>query len=235
VSNFPDESQGLRDRAGQLIDGIDTFINAMSIGDSITDYLAAVLTLTIAEQFHSMLTLLDHDRGSHAAAGPVRSMLENVADLILLSADPGYAWQIAFDNANADTGVLERVIAAVGDSALEVVPKTIYDGLAQFQESKAWFKAKGMKRQSREDKFALTGRKELYLAYGVLCSLVHPNLLSLVERHGIDKSQLRYRSEPRPEFTHLILTIGVMVLSDAAKILPSFSDVSADQVDLLFR
>ena len=146
-----------------------TLIETWNVTDSGEARVSAALALTIGEQFHSMLCLLDNHCETHAAA-PIRSMLEGLADLILLAADPQYVIQMRFDNAKTDSATIENYQDSIGSDAPSEMVSELASLLKQAGTTRQSLKDDGLKRQTREDKFKLTGNNHLYVAYGVMCS-----------------------------------------------------------------
>ncbi|WP_438397174.1 hypothetical protein [Caballeronia sp. DA-9] len=93
----------LHDTAHAMIEMFeDAVSNAEVPPDTEWAEFAACLTLTTFERFHAALHLIDAKLASHAA-GPVRSMLEGVADLLNLCADPEYLQTMRYNSAREKT------------------------------------------------------------------------------------------------------------------------------------
>ncbi|MDN7183243.1 hypothetical protein M0D69_35570 [Caballeronia sp. SEWSISQ10-4 2] len=57
------------------------------------------------------------------------------------------------------------------------------------------------------------------------------NLTALMARHAGQKFELQYRVEPDPEVVAMLLSMGIRVLNQAMRALPSFTDLASDKVD----
>ncbi|MBN3506435.1 DUF5677 domain-containing protein [Burkholderia cenocepacia] len=225
-----EKARVLREVSTHAINGLEAFFRNMKVNESTAARLSATLLLTAAEQFRAMLLLLDGGAGTHAA-GPVRSMLEGLADMILLSKDATYADQMAFDNAKADAAMFERYLASLGDEAdAEEMIASLKSMLAEAAETRDALKAKGYKRQTREEKFELSDVNDLYVSYGILCAFVHSNITALTARHIGEQPTFAYLRPAKPEVIAMLNSIGLRVLMASVELLPSFTDVPEDAV-----
>jgi hypothetical protein len=220
----------LREVSEHAINGLETFFRSMKVRESAASRVSATLLLTTAEQFRAMLLLLDGGAGTHAA-GPVRSMLEGLADMILLSKDAAYADQMAFDNAKADAAMFERYLESLGEAEdAETIVASVKSMLAEASKTRDALKAKGYKRQTREQKFELSDINDLYVSYGMLCAFVHPNITALTARHIGGEPTFAYLRPTDPEVVAMVNSIGLRVLTASVELLPSFTDVPKDAV-----
>lgn len=225
----------LREVSAHAINGLEAFFRSMKANDSAASRVYATLLLTAAEQFRAMLLLLDSGAGTHAA-GPVRSMLEGLADMILLSKDATYADQMAFDNAKADAALFERYLESLGEAeGAEAMVASVKSMLAEASKTREELQAKGYKRQTREQKFELADVDDLYISYGVLCAFVHPNITALTARHIGEEPTFAYLRSANPEVIAMVNSIGLRVLTASVELLPSFTDVPKDAVAKLIN
>lgn len=224
----------LREVSAHAIKGLETFFRSMKVNESAESRVYATLLLTTAEQFRAMLLLLDGGAGTHAA-GPVRSMLEGLADMILLSKDATYADQMAFDNAKADVAMFERYLESLGAEGTEAMVASVKSMLAEASKTRDELKAKGYKRQTREQKFELSDVDDLYVSYGILCAFVHPNITALIARHIGEEPTFAYLRPANPEVIAMVNSIGLRVLTASVELLPSFTDVPEDAVAKLIN
>lgn len=225
-----EKARVLRAVSEHAINGLEAFFRNMKVNESAAARVSASLLLTTAEQFRAMLLLLDGGAGTHAA-GPVRSMLEGLADMILLSKDATYADQMAFDNAKADAVMFERYLESLGEAEdAEAMVASVKSMLAEASKTREALKAKGYKRQTREQKFELSDVNDLYVSYGILCAFVHSNITALTARHIGEEPTFAYLRSANPEVIAMVNSIGLRVLTASVELLPSFTDVPEDAV-----
>jgi hypothetical protein len=215
----------------------DTLVAAWHVADSNEARVTAALALTVGEQFHSMLCLIDNNCETHSAA-PIRSMLEGVADIILLTRDPRYLEQLRFDNAKADNSTIANYRDSIAADIPAEMASEIASVLKYASATRDSLKEEGFKRQTREEKFQLTQNEYLYAAYGVMCAFVHPNLTSLSSRHmhnveGVYK--LVYRAPPNAKVVSMLLSIGIYVLTRLIELTCHFTDLAAENVQAIAK
>lgn len=83
----------VRGAAAVTLGNFEKLIARANVEDSGVARIGACLILTIFEQFRVAMCLVDAGHASHAA-GPIRSMLEGVADLMNLSTSAVYFDQL---------------------------------------------------------------------------------------------------------------------------------------------
>lgn len=98
-----------RAAAATILNSFEDPLGRANVADSGEARIGASLTLTIFEQFRSARCLVDAGYGSHAA-GPIRSMLEGVADLLILSNDADYLDQLRYENARNNVALFNELL-----------------------------------------------------------------------------------------------------------------------------
>lgn len=226
-----EKSKRLREIGAVAAAQFETYLGSMHVNDLGEARVSATLLLTIGELYRAMETLLDHGSANHAG-GPVRSMLEALANVLLIAKDPKHVYQMTFDNSREDANLLKRYIDAFNEAGGEGAPESLKQMAETANSRRASLAEEGFKKQAIAQKFEGTGRAtDLYTAYGILCGLVHPNLTSLMARHvGQEKFVLHYRASPPPEVIDMLLFMAVPYLIEAMQILPSISDLDANDV-----
>ncbi|MBR8332663.1 hypothetical protein KDW69_13535 [Burkholderia ambifaria] len=73
--------------------------------------MSACLTLSIFEQFHAAMKLSGAGLASHAA-GPIRSMLDGLGDLLNLSASPAYVDSMKLYTARENGKLFDELLAS---------------------------------------------------------------------------------------------------------------------------
>ncbi|MBW8364630.1 MAG: hypothetical protein K0M39_08750 [Rhizobium sp.] len=214
--------------ARELINPFEVLIYRASVNDSGEARIAATLCLTIFEQFHATLCLIDNGFATHAP-GPIRSMLEGLADLVNLTNQPAYLNQLHYENA-AENIKLFREYAALPGQENEVTQKLEYwkQQAEQVKHELAEKVNKGLKTRDKLDKAGLI---EQYVTYRVLCGFIHPNMTSLIARHADVQPILRYRDAAAPEVITMLLDITVELLGHAVQTLPRFTDLTVDDIE----
>lgn len=187
------------------------------------------LTLTTLEQFRAALCLIENGMSSHAA-GPVRSMLESLADLLNLAHSEGYADQMRYDSAKENVtlfdefGKSEHLEKAMTDVLAEwdARDRPVRDELAQ-----SGTVTKKLHLEKKLERVELEG---IYVAYRVFCGMVHPNLTSLKARHDGGDGASVYRVDAPPAMTRTLLRFAVDFLTRAINVLPAFSSITEEQM-----
>lgn len=216
--------------AERTIYGVERLLPQVQVQETAAAQISLTLLLTSAEQFRAMLLLLDNGLGTHAP-GPIRSILEALADIVLLSKDPEYLHQLEFDNARANVSFMERYLEALenaGDAEVEI--GQLKAKLEPELAIRAELKAKGYKRQTREEKFELSGVDDLHVSYGILCTFVHPNMTSLMARHVGEAPTFAYRRPPVAEVATMITSIGLRVFLQVIEQIPLFTNIPREIV-----
>lgn len=188
------------------------------------------LTLTTLEQFHAALCLIENGMASHAA-GPVRSMLEGLADLVNLAHCEDYADQMRFDSAKENVtlfdefGKSEHLEIEMTNVLAEwdARDRPVRDELAQSGTI--------TKKLHLEKKLARVELEGIYVAYRVFCGMVHPNLTSLKARHDGSDGASVYRVDAPPAMVLTLLRYAVDFLTRAINVLPAFSSITEDQTE----
>lgn len=209
----------------------DTMRNAEVPPDTEWAEFAACLTLTTFEQFRAALHLIDVKLASHAA-GPVRSMLEGVADLLNLCADPEYFQTMRYNSARENVALFEEFKRSTG------VPDEMSQALAEWDahdrptrdELKPEMKRRGDHDMKLVDKLKRVDLSNIYAMYRVLCAFVHPNLTSLKARHRTGANVVQYRAETHPPVVVMLYRIAVDLLCRCMSEMYKFTNLSQSDV-----
>jgi hypothetical protein len=126
------KTEAARAAATTILDSFEGMIGRANVVDSGEARIGACLTLTIFEQFHSALCLVDAGYASHAA-GPIRSMLEGVADLMNLSKDPNYLDQLHYENARSNVALFNDILK------LKNVPDEMVENVGKWRDTERPF------------------------------------------------------------------------------------------------
>jgi hypothetical protein len=125
--------KSLRDLASEVIASGEAWFMDARYKATEESRTARLYTLTIFEQFHATLCLLDHGYGTHCAC-QIRSMLEHLTDLFHVLNVPGYCLQLEQENAYSDNKVITNYRDAVaGDQPDEPMMAEITSLLAEIQ------------------------------------------------------------------------------------------------------
>lgn len=207
---------------------IDDVLLRASVLDSGESRVAAMLCLTIAEQFEAALKLVESGFSSHAPI-IVRSMLEGFANLLNVVKDRAYVDQLRFENARSDV-ILFTAYAADASMQGET------EALAKLAQWKAQaepvcddLKKRGFRELKVLDKFKKAGILQNYVAYRVFCSFGHNQLTTLLARHAGD-FELRYHYEAPDEMTESLLTVAVSILCRAVVTAAHYTDLTDDEL-----
>lgn len=100
--------EAARAAALTILDRFEELIGRANVSDSGEARIGACLTLTIFEQFRCAMCVIDGGYASHAA-GPIRSMLEGVADLMNLSKSADYLDQLHYEDARSNVALFSGV------------------------------------------------------------------------------------------------------------------------------
>ncbi|CAG9262452.1 DUF5677 domain-containing protein [Burkholderia orbicola] len=210
----------------------DTVSNAEVPPDTEWAEFAACLMLTTFEQFHAALHLIDVKLASHAA-GPVRSMLEGVAELLNLCADPEYFQTMRYNSARENVALFEEFKKSTG------VPDEMTQALAEWDaqdrptrdELKPEMKKRGDHDLKLADKLKRVELSNVYAMYRVLCAFVHPNLTSLKARHRTGANVVQYRAETQPPVVAMLYRIAVDLLCRCMSETYKFTNLNQGDVD----
>ncbi|WP_157382659.1 DUF5677 domain-containing protein [Burkholderia ubonensis] len=186
------------------------------------------LTLTILEQFHAALCLVDNGLESHAA-GPIRSMLESAADLLNLAHCERYVDQMKYDSARENVVLFEEF--GKSKSLSQEMRDTLARWDARDRPVRDQLADAVPRKLHLERKLKRVELGEVYVAYRVLCGMVHPNLTSLNARHRGSDGIAAYRAETPPEMTMMLYRLAVDLATRAVNTLPTFSNTGIDEVD----
>ncbi|MEX3982800.1 DUF5677 domain-containing protein [Paraburkholderia sp. EG287A] len=224
------KADGRRAAASKILDSFEAMIGRANVNDSGEARIGACLTLTIFEQFRSALCLIDGGYATHAA-GPIRSMLEGVADLMNLSKDPKYLDQLHYENAKNNTALFDGLLKLDGKPA-EMTEK-VGEWMAVEKPIRKKLEKAGFKKIAIEQKLKDVDIGDAYVNYRILCAMVHTSVTSLLSRHkGREKlTQLDYCRQADPAVIGMLLLIAVDLLIRAAGELHSFTDLTQGDVD----
>jgi len=222
--------QPARAAATTILEKYEGLIGRANVADSGEARIGASLSLTIFEQFRAALCLVDSGYASHAA-GPIRSMLEGVADLMNLSANADYLDQLRYENARANVALFNEI------SRLDNVPEDTAATFAQWREREEPVRKE--LRKAGYDKLAIEAKLnrvdlgEAYVSYRILCAQVHTSIASLIARHaGRERmTELEYCRPTEPPVVGMLLMIAVDLLVRAGSELHCFTDLTEDEVN----
>ncbi|WP_250518577.1 DUF5677 domain-containing protein [Caballeronia sp. ATUFL_M1_KS5A] len=191
--------------------------------------MAACLTLSIFEQFHAAMKLSGAGLASHAA-GPIRSMLDGLGDLLNLSKSPAYVDSMKLYTARENGKLFAELLASDGiDDAMR---DTLNGWAGQNKPIVAELTAREVKVCGLRDKLTNAGVGQIYVSYRVLCAFVHSNVTTLLQRHDSGSSPvLEYRAPIRPEVVVMLHNLAADYLIRCVSEMPKFSTgVSAEEV-----
>jgi hypothetical protein len=222
--------EAARAAATTILDSYEVLLGRANIADSGEARIGASLILTIFEQFRSALCLVDAGYGSHAA-GPIRSMLEGVADLMNLSKNAAYLDQLHYENARYNVTLYNELLRLKGvphEMATKVGAWMAVEKPIRNRLEKA-----GLTKKAIEQKLKDAGLGEAYAQYRILCAMVHTSVTSLIARHaGRERiTELGYCRPPDPDAVGMLLLIAVDLLVRAGSELHSFTDLTEDEVN----
>jgi len=195
--------------------------------DSEQAELAACLTLTIFEQFHSAVCLMEADLASHAA-GPIRSMLEGVADLQNLCHCSAYVDQMRYQSARENVALFDEFGASAG--VTEDMASTLAEWDALDRPIRDELRTRGFKELKLKEKLERIDLESLYSYYRVLFALVHPNLTSLRSRHRTSANLVLYRAAAEPPLVAMLLRLAVGLLTRAMDDVHLYTDLDVDEI-----
>ena len=205
----------------------DEMLLRANVHDSGEARVAAILCLTVSEQFAAALHLVEGGFSTHAPI-IVRSMLEGLASLLNLVKDPNYLDQMKFEDARANVILFEGYAADPDMREDNEAIATLAAWKAKAQPVRDALKATGIKHQGIIEQFKRAGMLQDYIAYRVFCSFAHNDLTTLMSRHA--GSFLRYHHEAPAETTASTLTVALSILCKAINTLPKFTDLPAEEV-----
>ena len=220
----------VRGAAAVTLGNFEKLIARANVEDSGEARIGACLILTIFEQFRAAMCLIDAGHASHAA-GPIRSMLEGVADLMNLSASADYLDQLRWENARANVAMFNDILTL--DNAPEEMTRTVGEWKARDEPVRDELAKAGRERIQLEQKLKDVGLGGMYLHYRILCAFVHPNLTSLISRHaGRERmTELEYlRLVDRPVYRMLVM-MAFDLLVRAGSELHCFTDIDEGEVN----
>lgn len=190
----------------------------------------AALLLTSIVEMHGAVALLAHSKWATHAPMFTRSMLEALATLRRLCADPTYLDQIHFDNANASMKVVDefrRDPELAADEASVAQMQSVAD---RFEAQRDELRARGLRPESIEARFAAAGIKQMYAGYRAFCTFTHNNLTTLEARH-IGEVRLVYGRPPQdPQVWNMFLGATTAVCAQAVEQAPFFTTLSTEEV-----
>jgi hypothetical protein len=193
---------------------------------------AACLTLTTFEQYHAALHLIDGKLASHAA-GPVRSMLEGVADLLNLCADPVYMQAMRYSNARENVALFDELKKS--SNVPEDMAKTLAEWDARDRlirdELRQELKKRGDHELKLADKLKRVELTDIYATYRMLCALVHPSLTSLKARHRTGANVVEYRAKTSPALIIMFYRIAIDLLCRCMSETYKFTNLRQKDVD----
>ncbi|MDD4911548.1 MAG: DUF5677 domain-containing protein [Sideroxydans sp.] len=177
------------------------------------DRLKAALFLAIAEQFEASLQLARLGMASHASVH-VRSMLEGLVYMHMLSKDGKYVEQMKYNQLRSEKKVYESLLKDVN---LPAEYRLILQ--ARMDECKPRFEtmyANGMRPGKITDDIVAAGLSDLSVPYSMLCGFSHHDLSVLALRHQGDNA-MTYMAPDSPDVVELIFSIAIRVIVVAAE------------------
>jgi hypothetical protein len=222
--------EAARAAATTILDIYEVLLGRANVADSGEARIGACLTLTIFEQFRSALCLVDAGYASHAA-GPIRSMLEGVADLMNLVKDAEYLNQLHYENARSNVALFNDLLKLKG------VPDEMAEKVGEWREIEKPIRNKlekaGHDKIAIEKKLRNVDLGDAYVNYRILCAMVHTSVTSLISRHaGRERlTELGYCRPADPPVIGMFLLIAVDLLVRAGSELHSFTDLTEDEVN----
>jgi hypothetical protein len=219
-----------RAAATTILDSYEVLLGRAKVADSGEARIGASLTLTIFEQFRSALCLIDGGLATHAA-GPIRSMLEGVADLMNLSKSADYLDQLHYENARSNVTLYEEILK------LQNAPADMVENVGKWRDIEKPIRNRlekaGRKKIDLAQKLRGAGIGDAYVNYRILCAKVHTSITSLIARHaGRERiTELEYCRPAEPDVIGLLLMIAVDLLVRAGSELHNFSDLTKDEVN----
>jgi len=118
------DPQRCRDAARNILQSFDHLLVQAQVPDRGEARVAACLALTIFDEFRAAMCLVDGGLTTHAA-GPIRGMLEALADLQNLCRDGQYVDRLRFEDARSRVNLFDE-IAALPDMPEEIL-RTLAD------------------------------------------------------------------------------------------------------------
>lgn len=215
-----------------ILAGFEDLLGRANISDSGEARMCACLTLTIFEQFRSAMCLIDNGLGTHAA-GPIRSMLEGVADLVNLAKDPNYLSQLHYDDARSNVALYDDAMG------LENVPPHMSEFLREKRDRdepvRKELREAGVGKLYVEERLKLAKLGDAYVQYRILCSMVHTSITSLMARHvGRGRlTELVYCVPPEEPVLGMLLLIAADLLMRAGSEMHNFSDLTEAEVNAI--
>ncbi|SIO39663.1 hypothetical protein SAMN05444172_1593 [Burkholderia sp. GAS332] len=222
--------EAARAAATTILDSFEVLLGRANIADSGEARIGASLTLTIFEQFRSALCLVDAGYASHAA-GPIRSMLEGVADLMNLSKSADYLDQLHYEDARNNVALFNGVLKVNGIS--DEMAEMAAEMVSIETPIRDTLKKAGHKKIYIDQKLNDVDIGDAYTQYRILCTMVHTSITSLKARHaGRERlTELGYCRPAKPPVIGMLLLIAVDLLVRAGSELHSFTDLTEDEVN----
>ncbi|WP_315134649.1 DUF5677 domain-containing protein [Achromobacter marplatensis] len=199
------------------------------LADNEAAKMSACLTLSIFEQFQAAMRLSGAGLASHAA-GPIRSMLDGLGDLLNLSTSPDYVESMKLYTARENGKLFDELLAS--DNIDDEMRGTLNDWIGLNRPIVADLTARGVKTSGLKEKLTNAGAGGMYVSYRVLCAFVHSNVTTLLQRHDNGSPPvLEYRAPIRPEVIVMLHNLAMDYLIRCVNEIPKFSTgVPADGV-----
>ncbi|WP_144140699.1 DUF5677 domain-containing protein [Paraburkholderia sp. BCC1884] len=197
--------------------------------DDETAKMSACLMLSIFEQFHAAMKLSGAGLAGHAA-GPIRSMLDSLGDLLNLSASPAYVDSMKLYTARENGKLFDELLAS--DNIDDGMRETLNEWIGLNRPIVAELMAREVKTAGLKDKLTNVGVGEMYVSYRVLCAFVHSNVTTLLQRHDSGSSPvLEYRAPIRPEVIVMLHNLAMDYLIRCVTEISKFSTgMPADEI-----
>jgi hypothetical protein len=222
--------EAARAAATTILDSYEVLLGRANVADSGEARIGASLTLTIFEQFRSALCLIDGGLATHAA-GPIRSMLEGVADLMNLSKSADYLDQLHYEDARSNVAMFNGVLNVKGIS--DEMAKMAAERVSIETPIRDRLKKAGHANIAIEQKLKDVDIGDAYAQYRILCTMVHTSITSLKARHaGRERlTELGYCRPGEPPVIGMLLMIAFDLLVRAGSELHSFTDLTENEVN----
>lgn len=227
-----DQQQKELEIAQQIQRSLTMCASNVKINDTKVSATGVALILTIAEQMDATILLIQNGFSTHAPL-LVRSMLERVVDLVLLTNDPAYYEQMEFESLIGDKRRFDGMAAAEDMKDDPSVQEQLAQWTEILQPRLDALAEKGYKEKTLVVKFSDVDKlgiadsrlKDGYTAFRVFSAFAHSTLSVLKVRHSDIDSERAMRPAP-PELVSSILKSALIIFVDAIRQLPKLTDAS---------
>ncbi|MDR0479154.1 MAG: DUF5677 domain-containing protein [Burkholderiaceae bacterium] len=202
----------------------------LSVHDSGEHRVAAMLYLTIAEQFAAVLHLINGKFSSHAPI-IVRSMLEELVDLLNVVHDPKYVEQMKYDDVRANDILFTEINNVPEIRESDVAQNFLKDEAPSTKKTRTELERQGYRDVKMIERFKKAEIAFEYIGYRELSSYSHSRLTTLLARHADPGFlYLRYHEDEPKESIASTLRISVHILCQAARTLHRYTNLTDSDV-----